>query len=310
MEHKITHLLYVPFTGLGLYGGHRGNRWLRNRIKIFRQFVLPSLFAQTDQDFILWISWRYADRNDQNILRFQNELKQMLGNNRVVFTFAGVCFWDDKYPEKEAYDRLITSIHDSLPALFNSIGEARTILMTIQPSDDCYSKDAVRGIKSVFAKMPTLQAFGFKRGYVMDYVNRRLAEWNPKTTPPFFTIKFPREIFTDPRRHLEYTGPYKSHEYIGDKLKFGSIDNRGFLVGTHGENISTIFKHPYAGEQFEGEERERILEQFGLRDVPNLRLSISLRKMLMRRLPHGWQRKLRYWVGERFYSRFYNFIRA
>lgn len=309
MENKITHFLYVPFTGLGLYGGHRGTRWLRNRIKIFKQFVVPSLVAQTDQDFILWISWRYEDKNDKQI----RGLKDWLDTNtklKSVFTFSGVCFWDDKYPDDIAYERLINAVHGSLGDLHNIMGESETILMTLQPSDDCYSKDAVHGIKTVFEKFAELQAFGFRKGYVMDYVHRRLAEWNPTTIPPFFTIKFPRKVFIDPRQHLKYTGPYKSHEYIGDKLAYGSADQREFLVGTHGENISTIFNHPFAGKQFEGEERESILEHFNLRDVPNLSLRLSLRRAIMRRLPYGWQRKLRYLLGERFYSRFYNFIRS
>ena len=37
---KFKHLIYCPFTGLGLYNGFRGNRWLKNRIKIFKEFVV------------------------------------------------------------------------------------------------------------------------------------------------------------------------------------------------------------------------------------------------------------------------------
>ena len=65
MEYK--HLIYCPFTGLGLYGGFRGNRWLQNRIQIFKQFVIPSLKAQTNKDFTLWISWRPEEKNNPDI---------------------------------------------------------------------------------------------------------------------------------------------------------------------------------------------------------------------------------------------------
>ena len=94
---KVAHLMYVPFTGLGLYGGHRGKRWLRNRIKIFMQFVVPSLLAQTNQDFIVWISWRREDKGDPDIIRLHEDLQNLF--EVVVFTYSGVCFWDDKHED-------------------------------------------------------------------------------------------------------------------------------------------------------------------------------------------------------------------
>lgn len=297
-------------TGLGLYGGHRGRRWLKNRVKIFKQFVLPSLLQQTDKDFVLWVSFRSQDRHDSVIQEFCRFLSEDSGL-KTVFTFSGVCFWDDKYPDSLAYTRLISAVHGAMPELLNAIGESHTVLMTIQPSDDCYARDAVASIKKHFAEHPDIQVFGFQRGYVMDYINQKLAYWNPKTTPPFYTIKFPREKFVDPLSHMKYTGPYKSHEYVKDFLKaeYDPIE-RGFLVGTHGENISTIFNHPFAANIAGTTPVTDILFTFGLDKVAPLKLKISLRKILMRKLPHGWQRKLRYWLGERFYARIYEFLRS
>jgi hypothetical protein len=76
-------------------------------------------------------------------------------------------------------------------------------------------------------------------------------------------------------------------------------------VGTHGENISTVFKHPFAGNDVD----PSVLAEFGLEGVKPLKIKLSLRRWFMKQLPHGWQRKLRYWVGERFYARIYNFLR-
>lgn len=229
---------------------------------------------------------------------------------KVVFTYAGVCFWDDKYDDETARIRLVDAVHGSMGTLLNeALGDAEEVLMTLQPSDDCYVGYMVQGLQNLFNQMgPGVQALGFTKGYVMDYTTKALMEWNPTTTPPFFSIRFPREIFTDPLKHVDYTGPYKSHEYIGDKLKFLPIEERGFLVGTHGENISTVFNHPFAAPLGE-ETPEEIMGAFGLTHVNSLHIPLSFRKWLMRKLPHGWQRKLRYWVGERFYSRIYNFLR-
>ena len=298
----------MPFTGLGLYGGHRGNRWLRNRIKIFKQFVVPSLLAQTNQNFVIWISWRHEDRGDSRI----QELHQYLLNRfpRVVFTYAGVCFWDDKFSDEDAYTRLVESVHGSMGELINEIGESKEVLMTIQPSDDCYDCRMVEETQEFFRERPSVHVYGYARGYVMDYINQRLAEWNPNTTPPFYTIRFPRETFVDPLKHLQYTGPYKSHEYVKDYLPAVYREVRGFLVGTHGENISTIFNHPFTGHEYLGDNIGRILRDFGLGSVAPLKVNMGFRRAIMRRLPYGWQRKLRYWFGERMFARFYNWIRS
>ena len=295
-------------TGLGLYGGHRGNRWLKNRIRIFKQFVLPSLLNQTSKNFVLWASFRYEDRDCPIIKKFKEDLDS-IGDFKTVFTFNGVCFWDDKYSDEVAYTRLIDSVHGSMGDLINVMGEAETILMTIQPSDDCYIGTMVEDVQRIFHETD-YQVVAYQKGYVMDYVDRKLAEWNPGTNPPFFTIKFPRKTFVDPYQHVQYTGPYKSHEYVGDELNLLPIYDRGYLVGTHGENISTIFKHPFTGGHFHGDVKDLILERFGLHKVPNLKIRFGIRKAVMRRLPHGWQRKLRYIFGEKSFARFYNWIRS
>lgn len=309
-EPKFIHFMYCPWTGLGMYGGFRGNRWLKNRIKVFKQFVVPSLQNQSDKNFVLWCSWRREEKKNRHV----QELMEYLANIsefKTVHTFHGVCFWDDKYPDEVAHERLLVALHDSMGELLDPIGDAENVYMTIQPSDDCYHGQAVHAIHECFKKLPEYQALGYSQGYMMNYRTKELAEYNPSTNPPFFTIKFPKDIFIDPLKHAEYTGPYKSHEYVGDRLKYGSIPVRGFLVGTHGENISTVFNHPYRGRIIEkGPENDKILKEFGLVNIPAVHINLSLRKLILRKLPQRVQRKLRYLFGEKFYNRLYNFLRS
>jgi hypothetical protein len=307
--------MYMPMTGLGLYGGHRGNRWLKSRIKIFKQFVLPSLLNQTSRNFILWGSFRYEDRNCPIVREFKEFLDE-IHEFKTVFTFSGVCMWDDKYLDYVAYERLISAVHGSMGELINVMGESDTVLMSIQPSDDCYYSGMVEEMQRIFKEQPEIQAVGYQRGYVMDYVNRKLAEWNPKTNPPFFTIKFSRETFIDPYKHVKYTGPYKSHEYVGDALKYLPLYDRGFLVGTHSDNISTVFDHPYAGDKFIGDLMEIILSKFGLANTGKLLVPFSIRRIFFDKLPYKVKRKLRYLAGEKkwvlrpLFNLIYNILRA
>ena len=317
MEHKIAHLLHCPWTGLGLYNGFRGNRWLKNRIQVFKQFVIPSLLAQENKNFILWCAFRREEKNNPLVKELQ-EYMDLITEFKTVFTFAGICFWDDKYPNDVARERLLTSLHGSMGELLNVMGEADTILMTIQPSDDCYHKNAVKALQELFEKMPDIQALGFTKGYICNYKTKEVKEYNPKTNPPFYTIKFPREAFIDPLKHAQYTSikkdcgkyeagtPIPSHEYVEYALKYGKIDERGFLVGVHGENISTHIDNPFAGDVVSQE----VLKDFGIYDVEPIKIKYSVRKRILRSLPHGVQRKLRYWFGELVWQKMYNFLRS
>lgn len=287
----MKHVFYTPFTGLGHYSGHRGSRWLKNRIKIFKQFVVPSLQAQTSQEFMLWVSWRRADKGDKQITDLYNYLVDIFGERRVVFTYDGVCFWDDKYPDDEAYERLIKALHESLKHVTNFIDED-TVVMTIQPSDDCYHKGMVEEIRREIADT---DAVGYTRGYIANYQTGEVREYNPQTNPPFFSIKFTKEDFIDPFLHLKRTGPYKSHEYVPDFLKYKKLNKRGFLVGTHSDNISTVFDHPYSGE---GASHDT-LEKFGIGSAGVLSVPFSFGRVILRKLPYQVRRKLRYWASEK-----------
>lgn len=291
-KHKVLHLAYVPFTGLGRYNGFRGNDWLQNRIKVFKQYVIPSLQNQTNQDFVVWISWRQEEKGNPQVMALENYILEHT-NLRLIMTYGGVCFWDDKYPDEEAQARLKLSLHRSLVDIMNQFGSYKTVLMTIQPSDDCYDQKAYEEFRRVLMTTDA-EVAGYRKGYVARYTTGEIAEYNPDTTPPFFTIKFPYEVFVDTMKHYTYTGPYKSHEYIGDKLKYVGLEGRGFLVGTHGENISTTFDIPYKGQDVPKE----VFNQFGIKPNP-IKLRLNIRRTVMSKLPYAVRRKLRYWFGEK-----------
>lgn len=316
---KTTFLAWTPFTGLGAYGGFRGNRWLRNRIKIFKQFVIPSLQGQTDQDFIHWVAWRPEERNNPHVKALEAYMKGLSGY-RFIFTYGGLCMWDDKYPDDVARLKLTHALHRTIPDLMDVI-DGNEVQVLLVPSDDMYDRLTVQDVKKSFADHEELQAIGFKKGYICNYHTKEILEYNPNTNPPFFAARFPRDTFLDTQKHLNYIStktdegkykagtPYPSHEWIPNAFRMAFLDRRGFMVGTHGENISTHFNHPFGGRKIEGIERTMLLDQFGILDVDKLDLPLSVRKAVIRRLPYRWQRKFRYWLGERLFQRFYHFIR-
>ena len=89
--------------------------------------------------------------------------------------------------------------------------------------------------------------------------------------------------------------PLPSHEYLSKCLNTAYFEGRGFLVGTHLDNVSTFFDHPFAGKEVSQE----ILANFGIDGVEKLIIPYSFRKVLFNKLPHQFKRKLRYWAGEK-----------
>ncbi len=241
--------MYVPFTGLGLRKGYRGDTWLKNRIEIFKRFTLESLLEQTNKNFTLWISWRREDRYNPIVEEFAGFLEKTPLD--VIFTYGGVMFWDDK----QENDNLISRFQATLPLLKDEVGDAEYVFMTIQPSDDMYLPHAVEDIQAWHG---TEMAYGYTRGYIMNYATKEIAEYNPTTLPPFYTIRFPAETFLSPVKHFAYIKGYKSHEYV-EELGIVKNPNRSFVVGTHGENISTTYQHPYKGRVLSSAERDSIL---------------------------------------------------
>lgn len=269
----LKHFMYVPFTGLGLHGGYRGDKWLLNRIRVFKQFVIPSLLSQTNKDFTLWISWRKEEAYNPIVMDLVKWLSHIRGLD-VVHTYCGVMFWDDKYSDSDASQRLIEAFRETLPKLGSYCLNDSHIIMTIQPSDDMYHPQVVAETQKFFlneyknagtpqGKIYPYQVFGYEKGYIMNYATKEIAEYNPDTTPPFYTILFPRDVFLDPEAHYKWIGPYKSHEYVGDHLAEIRIPERAFIVGTHGENISTVWTHPYKGRVLSKDEKDDILHRTG-----------------------------------------------
>ena len=108
--------------------------------------------------------------------------------------------------------------------------------------------------------------------------------------------------------------PLPSHEYVKDVFgdRYKVIDARGFLVGCHGDNISTQFNNPFAGDYVSNE----VLKNFGLENVEPLQIPFSLGRLVFKKMPYSWKRKLRYlagekkWIGRSLFSIIYNFLRS
>lgn len=250
-NNPICHLVYTPFTGLGK-PGFRGDNWLRDRIKIFKKYTLKSLQNQSDQFFIHWISWRPEEQNNDLVKELFSYLCGI--EWRVIFTFGGLCWWDDKYKR----DKLKKRLKDTMPTLKDIVGDAKYVYETVLASDDMYHCDMVSSVQ--------MQPFAYKRalihwnGYVHNLKTGEIATWNPKNLPPFYTLMYPADVFLDYKKHFDYIKDLKTHENVEHLYDCVRLPDDRYMVNVHERNISTCFEHPYTGKAVD----KKVLKNFGV----------------------------------------------
>jgi len=256
MNKNTIHLIMVPFTGLGEFGGYRGDSWFQHRIILFKQFTLNGLLHQTDKNFTLWCAFREEERVNPICQELYTHLKKVC-SFPVVFTYGGIPFWDDKFKE----DNLLERLKIILPQLKETIGDKKWVYETSQPSDDTFHIDTVKEINK---QEPALKrSFLHRNGYVYDVNNKRLAEWRPATNPPFYTIVYPSDIFLDADKRFEYCKAYRSHESAETAFESVKLADGMYCVGVHKGNISTSWWHPFRCKEIK--EAKKILKGFAIK---------------------------------------------
>ena len=267
------HIIYTPFTGVGLHGGFRGDKWFKHRIEIFKNYTLKSLVNQSNRDFIHWLSFRPEEKGNvrvEELAEYLNKLKY-----RFIITFDGLMYHDDKftnYTLKTKLRNLLMMLWDgwrrkqrislrqvfkytwenknkslskrlerSLKSLIYEVGnDYEWVYMTRIDSDDMFQRDVVELIQ---AQEPDYKkALVFDKGYILNLKTREVADWNPPTNPPFHTIIFPSNIFFSPLEHIEYYGNFRSHEDVPNVFSAETLDHDSYMVITHEKQIGTAWQ--------------------------------------------------------------------
>jgi len=288
------HIVYIPFTGVGLYAGFRSQEWLEYRIKIFKEYTLKSLLNQTDKRFLTWLSFRPEEYNNPAVIELERYL-QKFKDFPVIMTFHGLIYWDDKFPTKilprivnflricrncllrektlrKLPGALLESLKNKNKDLRKNVQDSLAALQSVYPkkgidvvfltridSDDMFHKKAISDIKKL-ARKPALS---FRKGYIYDRNTKQLAEWLPTENPPFHTIIFPVEVFFDADRYLEYMNGFETHEDIPKIFNTQRLPDYRYCVLIHSQKnqISTIWNHPFRGKIIKN---KKILRDFGL----------------------------------------------
>lgn len=329
----MVHVLYVPFTGVGLHGGWRGHGWYKHRIEIFKHYTLKSLLNQSNKSFVLWLSFRPEEENNPLTGEIADAIKAT--GLKFVFTFDGLMYWDDKfthytfvtkvrnllmmlwdcwhykewksptelwkYTWENKNKSLLTRLTCSLSVVAKVVGNVPWVYLTRIDSDDMFQRETIALLQSW---QPAYhRALVFREGYILNTLTGQVAEWNPPTNPPFHTIIFPKGVFLDPQSHRAYYGDFRTHEDIPRVFDSEVVDVKNYMVLFHKKHISTGWESPLPrrmyqqwkygprgylytvsgrnistrwrsrtgnvknfmiGKEFFGEEKQKILQDFGL----------------------------------------------
>lgn len=298
------HIIYTSFTGRGLHGGFRGNKWFNWRIEVFKNYTLKSLLNQTNKDFVHWFSFRPDEYYHPSTKALAEYLKSI--DYPFVFTFDGQMFWDDKFNDysfrtmvrnllmmcwdmwkhKELKNplkmlkyaigdmnkTLVPRVARSLEVLKQSTGtDYDWVYLTHLDSDDMFHKDAVTEIQS--QEPAHKRALIYLKGYAHDIKTKQFADWKSPVdaNPPYHTIIFPGDVFFDAAKHVNYYGGFKSHEDAPRVFNPVYLSDGKYCFTMSGMNISTYWtsylmkiQNNHIYHEYEGEEKERLLAEFGI----------------------------------------------
>lgn len=291
------HLIYVPFTGVGIHNGYRGDEWFAKRIEIFKRYTLASLeHSQTKKTgFVLWLSFRPEEEMKSLTYALASYLKDH--KFQFVMTFDGIMYYDDKFAPGKIplnflrilrgwwrsgkihlgevrelfYNKnstLVSRLARSLDRLKRNLPQYDWVYLTRIDSDDMFHKQAL--IEIINEEPVNGGALLYRNGYVIKDVpadlTYKIAKWEPKTNPPFHTIIFTSESFYSPVVHQAIYNGYKSHEDIPKLMAHKYLSDGMYAVGIHDSHISTLWDHPFRGKLVNPTK----IHDFGLQNPPEL----------------------------------------
>lgn len=286
----VTHFIQTVMTGRGrpnpfpVGTGHKwineknilgfpseeSDKWLRERISYFKKYTIPSLQNQTNKNFIHWISFAEGTRFCGEVLKLHDYLKSI--DYPFIFTFQGQPYWDDK--DRYSNEKIPVGTNPTLKRRLEaslSVIEKYTkgkeyVYFTVLDSDDMLHRDFIENVQKIPFKERRVVVCG--KGYALAHLSERypkaeVADWIPTTNPPFYTIMYPTDVFTDAEKKLKYDEPFRSHEDIPRVFEPIKLPDYSYCYLFHMANKGTSWEHPFRGQVYPEEQWKKIIKGYG-----------------------------------------------
>jgi|TARA_Y100000310_G_scaffold312222_1_gene359300 hypothetical protein len=254
---KIKHIFQVPFTGKTPNGdGFTSQAWYDKRASLFERFTIPSLKNQTRKDFLLWVTFRPEELFNKTTKKIARVLSESKIDN--IMSFNGTMFTEDRavWHNVDLKERLAVCLSE----VKKMVGDATHIYETNLDSDDMVHRDFSKTVQE--RKYKKHGALYMGKGFAYN-TQGRVADWNNPTSNQNYTIMFPATEYFDPEKRLKYLKGFKSHEEIPELFKAERLPDGMYCTVIHGDNISTVWQHPFREKEYVYEDEQRaILKEF------------------------------------------------
>jgi hypothetical protein len=248
----------IPFTGKMPFKdvdgdeGFKSQHWFCHRSDIFEDYTLKSLANQTDKDFLVWLQFRPKEKTNPVLKKIKRVMRES-GLN-FICTFNGVILREDKahWHNEDLLERAEKSL--------SQLGEIKedSVIEVGLDSDDMVISNFVEYIK----KEEEAEAYYMRGGYVYS-TDGRLSEWYNPESMSIYAIRYSTEVFLNAKKHFEYQKGFSSHEQIPRIFKAKQLPDGMYCATTHGQNISTVWEHPFREQEIYSEtQKKQILRQF------------------------------------------------
>ncbi|UZD23938.1 putative rhamnosyl transferase [Algoriphagus halophytocola] len=192
------------------------NEWLKQRIKFFEKYCYPSVFNQSDKDFIWLIFF-----DNRTPIEYLNLIRNVDTGNLI-----SICFANNWTRAKEIVKKEIITF-------FNENSDSNRVLITTRlDNDDMISKNYIKIVKT-YAESNLNEsdcfALNFPDGYVYDLINHMILRKRQFSNPFISLVE---------RNNSFETILFDYHENISEKVKTYNIYGLEFFFQiVHGKNL-------------------------------------------------------------------------
>jgi len=224
----MRHYIVTRFN-LGLYrtGGRDPKAWFNERFRLFSTVTMPSLLAQTCQNFTLIILIDADTPFDHRF--FLSSLLSWNAARQYQIRFVHIKLADSWRPKR--YGERWSCVIDYSPFLDAVRDESKAVLQTRLDNDDALLPDAVERIQANIPNVKESCCVDFLRGYAIDTVNKKAYYAEHPAGTPFISL-YQR---SSPKMWSIYD---LTHQKLATKFPCIQRKERLWVMNIHDSNVS------------------------------------------------------------------------
>jgi hypothetical protein len=221
---KFKHYIVTRFN-VGLYSLLHGDpeEWFQERVKVFKEFTLPSIQKQTCQNFE-WLLLFDAQTPFNHVYEIRKVIKDF-PNTYSLFLQLPKAWIYKKYSETNS------TLIDYTPLIEHIVPQSKYSLQTRLDNDDALMPDTIAKIQEFVLTTKDHYVIDIRHGYILDSVNKRAFKAVHPLGSPFLSLF--------QLNNEDFRAVYcMIHKQITRRCFARTINDRLWVMHVHGNNVS------------------------------------------------------------------------